>query len=107
MAPEWSRAIRPVVLVYTTISVIITIAFNADVDAQAGAYATGILAMMVSAAVAVLISAIRHRQAVATVGYTVLTLILGYALVENVIENPDGLAISALFIQSPSTFCRS
>ncbi len=98
MAPEWSRAVRPVVLVYTTISVIITIAFNADVDAQAGAYATGILAMMVSAAVAVLISAIRHRQPFATVGYTVLTLILGYALVENVIEKPDGLAISALFI---------
>ena len=98
MAPEWSRAIRPVVLVYTTISVIITIAFQADVDAQAGAYATGILAMMVSASVAVLISAIRRRQPFATTGYSVLTLILGYALVENVIEKPDGLAISAVFI---------
>ena len=98
MAPEWSRAIRPVVLVYTTISVIITIAFQADVDAQAGAYATGILAMMVSASVAVLISAIRRRQRFATTGYSVLTLILGYALVDNVVEKPDGLAISALFI---------
>ena len=98
MAPEWSRAIRPVVLVYTTISVIITIAFQADVDAQAGAYATGILAMMVSASVAVLISAVRRRQPFATTGYSVLTLILGYALVDNVIEKPDGLAISALFI---------
>jgi len=98
MAPEWSRAIRPVVVVYTTISVIITIAFQADVDAQAGAYATGILAMMVSASVAVLISAARHRQPFATTGYSVLTLILGYALVDNVIEKPDGLAISALFI---------
>ena len=98
MAPEWSRAIRPVVLVYTTISIIITIAFEADVDAQAGAYATGILAMMVSASVAVLISAVRRRQRLSIVGFAILTCILGYALVANVIERPDGLAISALFI---------
>jgi hypothetical protein len=98
MAPEWSRAVRPVVLVYTAISIIITIAFQADVDAQAGAYATGILAMMVSASVAVLISAIRRRRAPSVVGFAVLTVILGYALVANVIEKPDGLAISTLFI---------
>ncbi|WP_241843221.1 amino acid transporter [Agromyces albus] len=98
MAPEWSRAVRPVVLVYTGISVIITIAFQADVDAQAGAYATGILAMMVSASVAVLISAIRRRQTAAIIGFAVLTVVLGYALGANVIEKPDGIAISALFI---------
>lgn len=98
MAPEWSRAVRPVVLVYTAISVIITIAFNADVDAQAGAYATGILAMMVSASIAVLISAIRTRRTLPIIGSVVLTMVLGYALVDNVIEKPDGLAISALFI---------
>ncbi|MDQ7808905.1 amino acid transporter [Amycolatopsis sp. A133] len=98
MAPEWGRAVRPVVLVYTAISVLITIAFGADVNAQAGAYATGILAMMVSGAVAVSISAIRRRQRGAAVGFVVLTLVLLYALVENVIEKPDGIAISGLFI---------
>ncbi|MEU5263823.1 amino acid transporter [Amycolatopsis sp. NPDC021455] len=98
MAPEWGRAVRPVVLVYTAISILITIAFGADVNAQAGAYATGILAMMVSGSVAVSISAIRRRKHGATAGFVVLTLVLLYALVENVIEKPDGIAISALFI---------
>jgi hypothetical protein len=98
MAPEWGRAVRPVVIVYTVISILITIAFGADVNAQAGAYATGILAMMVSGAVAVSISAVRHRHRGAAVGFVVLTLVLLYALVENVIEKPDGIAISALFI---------
>jgi hypothetical protein len=98
MAPEWGRAVRPVVLVYTVISIGITIAFGADVNAQAGAYATGILAMMVSGAVAVTISTFLKRQRKAGLAFTVLTLILLYALVENVIEKPDGIAISAAFI---------
>jgi hypothetical protein len=98
MAPEWSRAVRPVVLVYTAISILITIGFNADVDAQAGAYATGILAMMVSAAIAVAISAIRSKRRGAAVGFTTLTVVMLYALAENVIEKPDGITISGFFI---------
>ncbi|MEU7619863.1 amino acid transporter [Micromonospora rifamycinica] len=98
MAPEWGRAVRPVVLVYTLISIILTVAFRADVNAQAGAYATGILAMMVSGAVAVTIAAGRAGHRFAAVGFTVLTAVLLYALIENVIEKPDGLAISGLFV---------
>ena len=98
MAPEWGRAVRPVVLVYTAISILLTLAFQADVNAQAGAYATGILAMMVSAAVAVTISAARRRQRRAALGFGVLTVILLYALAANVVEHPDGIVISALFI---------
>jgi len=98
MAPEWGRAVRPVVIVYTVICIIITIIFNADVNAQAGAYATGILAMMVSGSFAVTASALRRRQRGATIGFTVLTLVLLYALVENVIEKPDGITISFAFI---------
>jgi hypothetical protein len=98
MAPDWSRAIRPVVLVYTGVCILITIGFNADVNAQAGAYATGILAMMVSGAIAVTISAGRRRQRGATWAFGLLTAILVYALAANIVEKPDGLAISALFI---------
>jgi hypothetical protein len=98
MAPEWGRAVRPVVIVYTIICIIITIIFNADVNAQAGAYATGILAMMVSGSFAVTVSAWRKKQRGAVIGFTVLTLVMLYALVENVIEKPDGITISIAFI---------
>ena len=98
MAPEWSRAVRPVVLVYTGVSILITIGFRASVDAQAGAYATGILVMMVSAAAAVTVSAARRRERRRIVGFGVLTVVLLYALGANIVEKPDGIMISALFI---------
>ncbi|MEU7064515.1 amino acid transporter [Streptomyces sp. NPDC046161] len=98
MAPEWGRAVRPVVLVYTLLCVGITIAFDADVNAQAGAYATGILAMMVSGAFAVTVSALRRRQRATTAGFAVLTAVLLYALVANIVDKPDGITISGMFI---------
>ncbi len=98
MAPEWGRAVRPVVLVYTAVSIGITLVFQADVNAQAGAYATGILAMMVSGAVAVTVSATRRRQRRAAVAFAVLTLVLLYALAANIIEKPDGIVIASVFI---------
>jgi hypothetical protein len=98
MTPEWGRAVRPVVLVYTAVTVVLTILFQADVNAQAGAYATGILAMMVSAAFAVTIVCRRSGRTKAALGFAVVTLIFTYALVANVIEKPDGIVISAAFI---------
>ena len=98
MAPEWGRAVRPVVIVYTALSIIVTLAFRADVNAQAGAYATGILVMMFSGAFAVTVSARRRRARRATIGFAVLTLVLLYALIANVVEKPDGIVISGLFI---------
>jgi amino acid transporter len=98
MAPEWGRAVRPMVLIFTTITFAITIVFKADVNAQAGAYATGILAMMVSAAVAVTIAARRDRKLLAAAGFGLVTAIFVYALIANVWEKPDGIAISAAFI---------
>ena len=98
MTPEWGRAIRPVVIVYTAIAILITIGFKADVNAQAGAYATGILAMMVSAAFAVTVASRRARSSRGTFGFGVVTLIFTYALIANVVKKPDGLVISVAFI---------
>ena len=98
MAPEWSRAVRPVTLVYTGVAVLITWLFDADVDAQAGAYATGILAMMISAAFAVTVSSHRRKSRAGMIGFGVVTLIFTYAFVDNVIEKPDGIVISLAFV---------
>jgi hypothetical protein len=98
MAPEWSRAVRPVTMVYTAVAVLITWLFDANVDAQAGAYATGILAMMISAAFAVTVSARRGGSRAGVIGFGLVTLIFVYAFVDNVVEKPDGIVISLAFI---------
>jgi hypothetical protein len=98
MSPEWGRAIRPLVVVYTVIAFAIVIIFKASTDAQAGAYATGVLFVMVSAAVAVTLAVWRTGSRRGTVAFALVTLVLGYTLVANVFERPDGIKIAALFI---------
>src|SRR6185436_5112639 len=61
MAPEWARAIRPLVLLFTGINLFVTWAFDASVSKQGGAYATGVLVLMSSACVATTIQRWRAR----------------------------------------------
>jgi hypothetical protein len=98
MAPEWTRATRPLVLVFSAICFLVTLAFRADVEEQAGAYATGVLALMTSATVAVTISTIRSRGKLAASGFALISLIFAYTTVVNIIERPDGIKIAAFFI---------
>jgi hypothetical protein len=99
MAPEWALAVRPLVLVYTAIAFAITLIFEASVEAQAGAYATGVLAMMASAAIAVTLSARRRGpKKLGALAFGSVTLVFVYALVANMIERPDGIVIASLFV---------
>jgi hypothetical protein len=98
MAPEWTRAMRPLVLVFTIIAFAITVIFKADVNAQGGAYATGVLVLMSSAAIAVTISALRRQEKTWAAVFAVIALIFAYTTVVNVIERPDGIKIAGFFI---------
>ena len=98
MAPEWAGAVRPLVLVLTGTAFLITWLFNADVDAQAGAYATGVLVLITSAAVAVTLAARRARQRRATIGFALVSAVFLYTTAANVVERPDGVKIGGCFI---------
>ena len=95
MAPEWARATRPLVLVFTGIAFVVTILFEADVDAQGGAYATGVLFLMTSASVAVTID---KWETTRRWLYLPMTLVFTYTLIANVIERPEGIKIASFFI---------
>jgi hypothetical protein len=98
MAPNWAKVTRPLVMIYSVIAVVVTLLFHADVDAQAGAYATGVLVLMTSAAFAVTLSTMRRRFTRSSLLFSMITLILGYTLIMNVIERPDGVKIASTFI---------
>jgi hypothetical protein len=95
MAPDWARANRPLVLVFTAITFAVTILFRADVEAQGGAYATGVLVLMTSAALAVTIAVRRVSRKIL---YGLMSLVFVYATVDNTWQRPDGLKIASFFI---------
>ncbi|MGW2782810.1 amino acid transporter [Streptomyces populi] len=98
MAPHWARAVRPMVIVFILIAFLVTWLFDADVDAQGGAYATGVLVLISSAAIAVTIAARKARQKHWTVLFAVISAVFLYTTVVNIIERPDGVKIGACFI---------
>lgn len=98
MAPEWAKAVRPLVLVFTLVGFLITYLFEADVDAQGGAYATGVLVLMTSAAVAVTLSARRRKERKQTIGFGIIAVVFTYTTVTNIVERPEGIRIAGVFI---------
>ena len=95
MAPEWARAARPLVLVFMAVAFAVTYLFHADVDAQGGAYATGVLVLITSAAIAVTIS-LWDRPL--RWPFLLMSLIFVYTTLLNIAERPEGIKIASFFI---------
>jgi hypothetical protein len=104
MAPDWVAYQRPLVLVLLTIDVVVTLVFRASVSAQGGAYATGVLVLMLSAAVAVTVSLWREaswkepRLYLLCFYFFLVAVVFLYTTIDNMIERPDGTIIASIFI---------
>ena len=96
MAPEWARAARPLVIVIIMIAFAVTLIFKADVNQQGGAYATGVLVLMTSAAIAVTLSARKKQRGWYL--YLAIAVIFVYTTIQNIHERPEGIKIASFFI---------
>lgn len=103
MAPSWVARNRPMVLIVAAIAFFITVVFDASVEKQAGAYATGVLVLLTSGAVAVTLSArwdVKHRSGPKwkLIGYGTIAVVFIYTMITNMIERPEGLHVAMWFI---------
>jgi hypothetical protein len=97
MAPDWARASRPLVIFFTAVGIIITILFEADINAQGGAYATGVLALITSAAIAVSLITWANGWK-KRIPFFIITGIFSYTLLLNIYQRPEGIKIASFFI---------
>jgi len=97
MAPRWAALSRPLVLVLFAIDVVITLIFDADVESQSGAYATGVLVLILSAALAATLALWRERRRGLAAYTGIIFLVFSYTLVDNCVGRPDGLIIGGVF----------
>ncbi len=93
MAPDWARATRPLVVIFTAVCFGVTIWFHADVNLQAGAYATGVLMLMTSAAVAVAIAVPASRWR-----FGAISLVFVYTTIVTIVGDLSGIKIAGCFI---------
>ncbi len=97
MAPRWAALSRPLVLVLFAIDVVITLIFGASVEAQSGAYATGVLVLILSAAFAATLALWRERGWGLALYMGIFCVVFAYTLADNCLERPDGLIIGTVF----------
>ncbi|MFA7335985.1 MAG: hypothetical protein WC028_04320 [Candidatus Obscuribacterales bacterium] len=99
MAPDWAGAVRPLVIFFTLISYGVTFIFKADVDAQAGAYATGVLVLITSAALASAITSWQKGSQKRFV-FTAISLVFIWTSIVNMTQRPEGVRIALFFVFS-------
>ncbi len=108
MAPEWAAAYRPLVIAFTVINLLVTWCFSADVSSQGGAYATGVLVLMTSAAIGSLVDLsrkprpaepnLRLQRKAKIIAFGLIAIVFVYTTVANIVERPDGIIIASIFI---------
>lgn len=108
MAPEWAAAYRPLVIAFTGINLLVTWCFRADVSSQGGAYATGVLVLMTSAAIGSLVDLSRKprpdsaggraKRKLALAAFGLISMVFVYTTAANIVERPDGIIIASIFI---------
>lgn len=103
MAPEWSRAVRPLVVLFTLVNLFVTWVFDASVSKQGAAYATGVMVLMLSASVAVVVDQWRTRAGKLWLfrirwDFVLIACVFLYTTCAIVIEKPIGIAIASCFI---------
>ena len=102
MAPEWAKKIRALVVLFTFINILVTAIFQADVQAQGGAYATGVMVLITSACVATIIDQYRKRTGSTARRiawpYVGITVVFVYVTTMILIEKPEGMVIASCFI---------
>src|SRR5262249_54295763 len=93
----WVALSRPLVLVLFAVDVAVTWIFDADVEAQSGAYATGVLVLILSAAIATTLALWQERRFPLAFYSGIVSLVFLYTLADNCVERPDGLIIGSVF----------
>ncbi|MGH9511811.1 MAG: hypothetical protein ACRD2U_06705 [Terriglobales bacterium] len=107
MAPRWVSYARPLVLVLFAIDLGVTFAFRGSVVRQGGAYATGVLVLIFSAAVAAALVLWRDasenkegkvKSRIKSLYFWLCAVVFAYTLGANIKERPDGIIIASIFI---------
>lgn len=109
MAPEWVSQKQPFIALIFVICVGVTVIFDANVEAQGGAYATGVLVLILSASVAVAM-VLRRESLLPGPGarrawflskyFWMVSAVFLYTLVDNAVTRPGGVVIGSIFVLS-------
>jgi len=102
MAPEWATRIRGLVVLFTFVNVLVTVIFQADVQAQGGAYATGVMVLICSDCLATIIDKYRRRSGStgSRIAWTNVGIALTFFYVTTMViwKKPEGIVIASCFI---------
>jgi hypothetical protein len=103
MQLEWANRVGLILHLFNILILVVTLAFRASVEAQQGAYATSVLALLLTASFAGYLD-VKHRfrgrsvRWAASLPFALATLLFLIMVGLIVIQNPSGVAIACIFV---------